>query len=90
LHHFWRSAERGRAFRGVENGKPSAGSRANVKKSASIAKAFHDGIHGARNFCQFAAYSESHASVFSIEDAQNFERGLAVESASPRISLLGF
>ena len=40
LHHFRRRAERRRTFGGVENGEPSAGSRADIKKPSAAAKAF--------------------------------------------------
>ena len=48
-------AESRRALGGVENREPAAGSRADINEPAAAAKRLDDGIHGARDFRQFAA-----------------------------------
>ena len=90
LHHFGRRPERRRTFRRVEHREAPAGSRADVKKPAAAAKGFHDGVHCARDFRQFAANGKRHARVLAIQNAQDFERGFPVESARTRISLFCF
>ena len=77
LHHARRRAERRRAFGGVENGEPAAGSRADVEKPSAFAKRLHDGIHRARNFRQLAANSGGDVRVLTVQDAQNFDASIS-------------
>ena len=80
LHHLRARAECRRAFGRIEHREAPAGARADVDESAAV-RGFHDRVDGARDLRQFSANRERHARIFAIQDAQNFERGFAVQAS---------
>ena len=79
----------GRTFDGVEGGDASAGAGAYVDEASALGERRGNQIDGLRDLPESALHGGRDLGIFSVNDASDFERGLAVEIGGGEVGFLG-
>ena len=78
----------GRTLDGVECSDASAGAGADVDEASTLGERRGNQIDSLRDGSQSALHGGSDLGIFSVDDAGDFERGLAVEVGRRSVSFL--
>ncbi len=79
----------GRTLDGIERGDASAGAGADVDQASTLGERRGDQIDRLRDGPQSALHGGSDLGIFSVDDAGDFERGLAIEIGGGGVRFLG-
>src|SRR4029077_19422419 len=68
----------GRTFDGVEGGDAPAGAGAHIDQTPALGERGGDQVDGLPNWPESALHGGSNLGIFRVDDAGDFERGLAI------------